>query len=235
MEHEPLPDRIPDPQPIMLNDWPPTPLWKRVLGWAGLTALVALVVIGAGNTEAQAPSTTDHYIRYLVADSDEDGTGVWFYSGFGVPTAFAGTEGDRYIDAGGSGGPANKGELYWVNSDGNIESWELIYTSAATAELHTIATTGDGSPATLTLTPEWYRYVEIDCNDPDTCDVTMGETNVDEGMLVTITMIDATQTTDFADTAGVSELAGVFAAGQYDTLTLIYAGDRWVEVHRSDN
>ena len=60
---------------------------------------------------AQAPILTDHYIRYLIADSDENGTGVWFYSGFGDPTLFGGSVGDRYIDAGGAGGSASKGLL----------------------------------------------------------------------------------------------------------------------------
>lgn len=205
-------------------------------GWLlGVVALATAVGAMAGAALAQAPILTDHYIRYLIADSDENGTGVWFYSGFGDPTLFGGTAGDRYIDAGGAGGSASKGQLYWVNSDGNIESWELLYSSAATADVYVIASTGDANPATLTLTPEWYRYVEIDCNDPDTCDVTLGETNVDEGMLVTIVATDTANVTDFADTVGVSELTGPFAMDEYDSLTLIYAGDRWIEVTRSNN
>ena len=121
-----------------------------------------------------------------------------------------------------------------MNTDGNIESWELLYSSAATADAYTIASTGDANPAVLTLTPEWYRYVEITCNDPDTCDITMGETNVDEGMLFTAVNL-STNVVDWADTANVSELEGVFAAGQYDSITMIYAGDRWIEVARANN
>ena len=101
------------------------------------------------------------------------------------------------------------------------------------ADADTIATTGDGNPATHTLTPTT-SYVELTCNDADTCDVTMGETGMVEGTRVVIVNVSA-NVCDFADAAGVSELAGAFAMGQYDVLTLQYIGDTWVEVSRSDN
>lgn len=100
-------------------------------------------------------------------------------------------------------------------------------------DARTIASTGDANPATLTLEPT-RSYVEITCNDPDTCDIIMSETNADQGQIVYITNI-STNIVDFADTAGVTELAGNFAMGQYDTITLIYTGDRWVELGRSNN
>ncbi|PJC22324.1 hypothetical protein CO059_02650 [candidate division WWE3 bacterium CG_4_9_14_0_2_um_filter_48_10] len=66
----------------------------------------------------------------------------------------------------------------------------------------------------------------------------MGETDVEEGTLVLIVNVSA-NTVNFADTAGVSELVGDFAAGQWDSLTLIYAvygeDSSWVEVSRSNN
>ena len=42
-------------------------------------------------------------------------------------------------------------------------------------------------------------------------------------------------TVNFADTAGVTELAGAFTAGIYDSLRLRYTTSRWVEVGRSNN
>jgi hypothetical protein len=96
----------------------------------------------------------------------------------------------------------------------------------------TIADSGDGNPATATLNPT-SNLVLITCNDTDTCDVTMGETDTAERS-VRIVNISA-NTVDFADTTGVSELAGAFAAGQYDSITLQYIGDRWVEISRSNN
>ena len=62
----------------------------------------------------------------------------------------------------------------------------------------------------------------------------MGETGIVSGSVVDIVNISS-NTVDFVDSAGVSELAGAFAAGQYDSLRLLYASDRWVEVSRSNN
>lgn len=97
----------------------------------------------------------------------------------------------------------------------------------------TIADSGDGNPATATLNPS-SGYVELTCSDGDGCTITMGETGVLEGTPVIITNISA-NACNFADTSGVSELAGAFAMGQYDVLEIVYTGDRWVEMSRSDN
>lgn len=106
-------------------------------------------------------------------------------------------------------------------------------TRVLTADADTIADSGDANPATATLTPS-SDYVTITCNDVDTCDVTMGESGVGTGRRVCITNISA-NTVDFADTAGVSELAGDFAMGQYDTLCLLYGPSAWLEISRSNN
>ncbi len=89
------------------------------------------------------------------------------------------------------------------------------------------------SPASATLTPST-SFVKIDCQDADGCDITMGETVINDGQNVTIVNTSA-NTCNFADTAGVSELNGAFAMGQYDSLDLIYVTDTWVERGRSDN
>lgn len=79
-------------------------------------------------------------------------------------------------------------------------------------------------------------FVIIDCLDTtDGCDVTMGETGPPTiGQIVTI-VNETTPTVNFADTSGVSELAGAFAAGQWDSISMIYLGSRWVETNRSNN
>lgn len=102
-----------------------------------------------------------------------------------------------------------------------------------TLQSETGADTGDGTPRAITLTPAT-NYIEITCNDADTCDVTMDETGALQGNRITIINISA-NVVDMADSAGVSELAGVFAMGQYDSVELMYTSDRWVEVARSDN
>lgn len=89
------------------------------------------------------------------------------------------------------------------------------------------------SPAAFNLTPTG-SYIEITCNDADGCNATLIETNAVEGHEVQTVNV-GTNTVNFADTANVSELAGVFAAGQYDTLTLVYLGDRWAELARANN
>lgn len=97
----------------------------------------------------------------------------------------------------------------------------------------TCADTGDANPCTVTITPT-ARYVEVTCNDANTCDVTMGESGAVEGAMVTLVNV-STNTVDFPDTAGVSEIAGAFAAGQHDAITLGYNGNTWFQISRSDN
>lgn len=104
-----------------------------------------------------------------------------------------------------------------------------------TAQFLTIADNANGATAataTLTVTA---TYIRITCNDAQGCDVTMGETPAPpDGALISIVNTSA-NTVNFADTSGVSELASTFAAAQYDTITMRYASDRWVETGRSDN
>jgi len=95
-----------------------------------------------------------------------------------------------------------------------------------------IADTGDGLAATATLNPS-SSVVIITCSDADGCDITMGETDTSV-RTVSITN-DSANAANFADSAGVSELAGVFAMGTNDSLQLIYTGATWVETSRSDN
>jgi len=130
-----------------------------------------------------------------------------------------------YVDAGNS--------RVGIYTDTPGTTFEVNGLASVSVDADTIADTGDANPATHTLTPST-SYVELTCNDADTCDITMGETGITEGTGVTIVNVSA-NVCDFADTAGVSELAGAFAMGQYDTLKLVYIGDRWVEVSRSDN
>ncbi len=102
-----------------------------------------------------------------------------------------------------------------------------------TPDTLTVADNGGGTNATGTLNPA-SGYMRCTCNDANGCDITVGETNVRDGQNLDIVCTAATAC-NFADTAGVTELAGAFACGQYDTLTLKYYSDRWVEMNRSNN
>ena len=97
----------------------------------------------------------------------------------------------------------------------------------------TVADNGSGTAATGTVTV-LKSYVELTCSDANGCDMTLSETGAREGMVLVVVNVSA-NTCNFADTAGVSETAGTFAAGQYDVISYVYIGDRWVETARSNN
>lgn len=103
-------------------------------------------------------------------------------------------------------------------------------------DARTIADDAAGTNAALTLTPTT-SYVEINCADAQGCDVTMGETGMTAGMRVTICIVAQTAgATNFADTAGVTQLAGAFAANIDDCLSLRYGNTTtWREMGRSAN
>lgn len=97
----------------------------------------------------------------------------------------------------------------------------------------TIADDGAGTSPAYTLTPNRSSY-RITCNDTNGCTITLGETSIRDGTQLKIVNMGA-NTVTFADTSGVSETAGAFAAGQYDAIAYVYATDRWVEISRSNN
>ena len=106
----------------------------------------------------------------------------------------------------------------------------------------TIPDSADGNPAAYTLNPDdmsvaagaLSSYVELTCSDADGCNITMGETGALVGTILNVINVGA-NVCNFADTAGVSELAGAFAEGQWDSLSLRYATSTWVETGRSNN
>jgi hypothetical protein len=97
-------------------------------------------------------------------------------------------------------------------------------------DARTIADNGSGSAATLTLTPI-SGYVTLTCNDANGCTITMGESGMADGFELFIVNLSANPCT-FADTSGVTELAGAFSMGQYENLSLRYSSSRWVEQAR---
>ena len=101
-----------------------------------------------------------------------------------------------------------------------------------TAQDLDVADSGDGTAATATLNPT-SNVVIVSCADSDGCDITMGES--DTVVRVVSIVNDTANAANFADTAGVSEIAGAFAMGDNDSLTLVYNGSEWVEVSRSNN
>lgn len=97
------------------------------------------------------------------------------------------------------------------------------------------ADSGDGSPGAVTIDAT-ASYLEFTNADVHGCTVTIGESGSIEGESWTVAIVsNAGGTVDFSDSAGVSELAGVFNATINDTLTLVYNGVAYVEIARSVN
>jgi hypothetical protein len=122
--------------------------------------------------------------------------------------------------------------LLWVGQSGAIAGIEMRNAVNYTQQAVTISDSGGAGAAAYTLQPT-HSYVRLTCSDADGCDVTMSETSAVAGREVRIVNVGA-NVCNFADSAGVSELAGAFVMGQYDALTLLYE-DRWIELSRSDN
>jgi collagen type I alpha len=104
---------------------------------------------------------------------------------------------------------------------------------ADTAQVFTVADNGAGTRATATLTP-LTSYVTCSVSDTQGADSSISETGAVDGQHLTIVNVGA-NVCGFADTAGVTEMAGNFDMGQNDSLSFVYATDRWVEVARSNN
>lgn len=94
---------------------------------------------------------------------------------------------------------------------------------------------GAGTAAAYTLVFQ-YGSVFLNCLDAHGCNVTFSELGAVQqtGRFMHIVNISA-NAINFADTAGLSELAGAFAAGQWDVLSVFYVSDRFVEISRSNN
>ena len=119
-----------------------------------------------------------------------------------------------------------------IDGDDNIIR-DLALNMFRTGTARAVLDTGDGSKGMATLTPTAGTY-KVDCQDTDGCDITLGETSMEEGYPLDIVCISS-NTCDFADTAGVSELAGAASLGLKDSLTLKYLDGGWIKFHRSDN
>lgn len=130
-----------------------------------------------------------------------------------------------------------------VSDDGTtVSTTEPISSSGAsiagkifrsTPQAFTVADSGDGAAATGTLTPT-SSVVLVTCSDSDGCTVTMGEGSATSGDILRIVNVSA-NTATFADTSGLSETTGSIALGQWDSLSFVYATDRWVDIGSVNN
>jgi hypothetical protein len=98
----------------------------------------------------------------------------------------------------------------------------------------TIADDGAGTSPTTSVVVTASGAQFIACNDADNCTASISESGATSGTTLQL-VVTTTGTVTVSDSAGVSELEGAAALGQYDSLTLLYVSDRWVEVARSNN
>lgn len=98
-----------------------------------------------------------------------------------------------------------------------------------------IADDAAGTSPGFTLDVSSASVIYFACNDTSgEAIITMGESNATTGQVLTISN-NGSNNCHFADTSGLSELAGAFAMGPYDAMTLRYVVDRWAEIGRSNN
>lgn len=99
----------------------------------------------------------------------------------------------------------------------------------------TIPDDGAGTPAAYTWQPQFAASVTyFTCNDADGCEITMSLGSSFGGVYNRAFNI-GTNTVTFKDTAGLSEMAGDFAMGQWDTIEFMVVSGRFVELNRSNN
>lgn len=140
---------------------------------------------------------------------------------------FEGTTADSYQTDLGATDPTADRTVTIPDADGivHLQSRQIV----------SVPDSGGPGAATATLAVnKGVSLVELSCLDADGCDITMGEASPQGGHFSTIVNMSA-NACNFADTAGLSELTGAITLGQYDSLTLIYATDRWVQVTTSNN
>lgn len=99
----------------------------------------------------------------------------------------------------------------------------------------TIPDNGAGTPATYTWQPQFAASVtHFTCNDANGCEITMSLGASFDGVYNRAFNV-GTNTVTFKDTAGLSEMAGDFAMGQWDTIEFMVVSGRFVELNRSNN
>lgn len=176
----------------------------------------AYVCLNPGCTARINSNTIDSQVSIRVANTDRlliTAAGIY---GSGVP----------FIARGGV-----TNDLANLSLDDNVIVRDRLVTSPQSGI--TVASDGAGTAAAFTITPT-ASFLNVTCNDTDGCTPTLSETGAVDGTIIRVNHLTANAVT-YADTSGVSETAGAFAAGQYDTITFLYASDRWIELARSNN
>lgn len=167
------------------------------------------------------------YAYELYACSDADCTGTSWRYGQGVISGNGSESADLNISGVGATGHVVVGASGGVS---RIDVNQVV----ATAQSLPISDNGNGATratSTLTVTSS---FATVTCSDANGCDVGVSESGVVSGYIVRIVCLSS-NICGFSDSSGVTELAGIFDLGQYDSLILMYVVDRWIEIGRSNN
>lgn len=88
--------------------------------------------------------------------------------------------------------------------------------------------------AEYTLTSVAKSTNVITCSDSSGCRFYFGETNAKSGRLLYI-INRSTPTVNVIEQAGIREMSGDAALGQYDVIQFMYDNDRWVQIAPAQN
>lgn len=100
----------------------------------------------------------------------------------------------------------------------------------------TVIDNGGGTAASQALTTSESSYQEVDCQDAQGCTITIGESGAREGQELNVCQVSASPgLLTFSDSSGVLELLNgtAYTTAQWECLTLLYVGDRWMEKSRT--
>lgn len=199
--------------------------------------------LGLGDGDTGLFEAADDFMNIAVGGSARFGVSVsniyavnangWQVRNQASSRTSAGVNFDRADgDTGISGGAAgDDGEISLIS-----DATEIARVTATELLLNKTlqhAVQGASVTATSTVTPTT-SYVELTCTNGAGCAVTLSEAGAAQGDTLTIVDV-STNANTITDSAGVTELAGNWVSGQYDSLTLVYMSDRWVETSRSNN
>ena len=132
-------------------------------------------------------------------------------------------------------GGVNQNGYVGVKTDAPTDELDVNGAVRTRVQTLTIPDDGNGSTQSVGTFIATHSYGEVDCQDATNgCRISIDETNANQGQILNLVNISANNVI-YADTGGVTELAGAYVSNQYDTIQLIYSSDRWIEYGRSDN
>jgi hypothetical protein len=202
---------------------------------------------GTGAAGALTVTPTTSYI--LLADSDPHGCNITMsetgaQTGEQVQICFTGSNSATFIESGGV--LALTGSFPFVMSAGDCltllyhsSQWNEVGRAPETPQILVagalavdVPADGTGAAATYTLLPT-KSFVALTCADTDNCTMSMSESTVATGELVTICMAGS-NTSSFSESAGVLALEGgsPYAMVAGDCLSLVYYSGQWNEISR---